>query len=477
MDQPPATLNPRMSLDAAGQRIDALLFSSLTQLGPDLQVLPDLATKWKADTSLTRWSFKLAPSRTDHEGAPITADRLIECFNHYVQAKPRALAVQALAEWSALEHQGETLTFTLKKPDPHFPRNVTLLRYFRNGTEACTEPKSAASIVGSGAFRAKPFELSPTTELMLERRNQDGAFVAAGSFVFVRDENTRTLRLIRGEANVAQNTFSPIRTRWLQKNYGSKLSLTEAPGVNVTYLAFNLKDPVLKDVRVRRAIAHAIPLQPLLDSKMAGMGEIASSFLAPSLDGSFAPTPYAEDLNRAAALLDEAGYLKDPQTGLRSSLRLTFKTTPVRDGYEVVRVIQDALRHLGVRLELEVVEPAVFLASVRKGHYQLSLGRWIGVADSSILERTLLTGHASNRAGYSDPEMDRMLAQAHSTLDPKVRNPVLARIQQKMMDELPYLPLWFWKNAILHDRRFKRLEASRYSKSGALAPLFELREE
>ncbi len=473
VDQPPATLNPRMTLDASGQRINALLFAALTRVGPDLAVLPDLARSWRGERGNRQWHFEIAPGRTDHSGREISAKDLASCFEAYA-SKPRALAIQSLSEWSRLEVSGQTLTFELARPDPHFPRNVTLLRYFRtDGGPPCAEALAGSRLITSGPFRAdtRAFESS----LRLERRKSDGGFEPAGSLQFVRDEMTRTLKLLRGRTSIAQNGFSPVRTRWLQEHYPERFKLIEAPGVNVSYLAFNLRDRQLADARVRRALAMAIPIDAIIRHKLAGMADPATSFLAPFLPDSRPPARLPEDSVEAGRLLDEAGHPRDPATGVRRTLRLTFKTTPIREGYEIVRVIQDAWHRIGVEIEVQVVEPAVFLASVRRGAFQLSLGRWVGVADSSILERTLRTGHVSNRSGYSNAEADALLDRIAAAQTPEQRAGAVGRLQALMLQDLPYFPLWFWKNALLHDLRLGGLSAENLSRSGGLAPLFDLR--
>jgi peptide/nickel transport system substrate-binding protein len=475
IDQPPTTLNPRMTLDASGQRINALLFAALTRMGPSLEVLPDLATRWSHKDSYRRWVFQIHPGATDHSGRPITAQDLIQCFSQYSSGKPRALAVQALPEIKKISATKDTLTFELLRGDPWFSRNVTLLRYFRQeGQTPCSDPKPEKPIIASGSFRAQPFSLTPTNELNLERRTPQGSFEPAGRLLIIRDETTRTLRLLRGEASIVQNGFSPQRTRWLHNRHPERFHLVEAPGVNVSYLAFNLRDPFLKNLRVRRALAMAIPVDSIIQNRLARMADPATSFLAPFLPEAHSPARIPYDPAQATQLLDEAGFLRDPQTGWRQGLKLSFKTTPIREGQEIVRIIQDAWKKIGIQLQIEVVEQAVFLASVRRGAFQLSLGRWIGVADASILERSLRSGSSSNRSGYSNSKVDALLDLVAAESNPSRRHIAMQELQEQMMLDLPYFPLWFWKNAVLYTKTLGSLSPHQLSRSGALAPLFQV---
>jgi ABC-type transport system substrate-binding protein len=138
-------------------------------------------------------------------------------------------------------------------------------------------------------------------------------------------------------------------------------------------------------------------------------------------------------------------------------------------------MIREALSKVGIQVELEVVEPGVFLAAIKRGQYQLFSSRWIGVADGSILYRTLRTGEPRNRVGYSNPKMDRILEQAISEPDPRKRIPLLKSAQSLMAEDLPYFPLWYWRNALIVRKELAaKAQAITLSLSGALDPLIYL---
>jgi ABC-type transport system substrate-binding protein len=462
MDAPPQTLNPRMTQDAPGQRIAALLFPALTRQNSRLRVQGDLAEDIRSDSASRLWRFRIRHGLRDHQGAAITPAELLECFKNYREQKPLALVTQALASWKSLRAEGPILVFELDKADPYFSRNVTLLRYFRQeGLRPCESPVGSKPLIGAGEFRADVLGgRAPEQELTIERRQTDGSFRAHARLIFVRDENTRVIRMMRGDADLAQNAFSPVRFRWLASNYPEKFRLIEVPGVNVSYLSFNVRHPVLQDPRVRRALALAVPVRELIQGKLANMVDPATSFLAPLLDDSATPAIARENPAEAERLLDDAGY---PRKSGAPRFQLVFKTTPLREGHESARVLQEAFRKIGIEVRLEVVEQAVFMAAIRKGSYELALGRWVGVADPSILERTLRSAAPTNRAGYADATMDQLLDR-HDW----------KQVQLKMADDLPYFPLWFWKNAVLLRKDLTGLEPSQISLSGALHPLMEV---
>jgi len=453
MDQRPATLDPRLAQDASGQRLGALLFGALSRLDADLRPVPDLASRWSVSKDGRLWSFWLRPDAKDQAGGRIDAGKMTECLEQYRYGKPASPIGKEFDTWKSVrvgvaKTAGETapLLIELAEPDPYLPRNLTLLRYFKSSasTIPCADPKAGEGMVGSGAYRPGVWTLTPETEFDLVAVTPDAAPV---QFLFVRDETTRTLKLLRGEADAAQNSLTLSKTRWLAREYADRFRVLEREGVNVSYLSFNNADPILSKPEVRRAIALAIPRDE-----------------THSIDFPYNP-------GRARQMLDDAGY-PVTKTGQRFTLR--YKTTPVREGFETSILVREALAGIGIDVKLDVVEPAVFLASVRKGAYQLYSSRWIGVGDGSILFRTLHSKQPNNRARYKDPEMDRLLELAMKEVDAPKRIELLRRVQVKMAEDMPYFPLWYWKNALILRKDAavaSDANADRLSLSGALEPL------
>ncbi len=469
LDQKPNTLNPRQTIDAQGQRLSALLFRGLTQIDENLEVQPGLATSWKADPESKVWKFKLATDLKDHANQPILATQIAACLEQYRMGKPVSLAAKGFRDWKSTEWNPTTreLIIRLESGDPYFPRNASLLRFFRSDhSEPCGEPKNGESVATSGDYSFKPFQLFPETEVTLTP--VDSRHIPV-TFRWIRDEKTRVLTLIKGEADFTQNTVSLTKTRWLQKEYASDFAVLERPGVTVSYLAFNLKDPILKDQRVRKAIAHAIDRKTFVEQKMFGFGRVAESLLSPLLPEA-APQPLAYDPKLSESLLDQAGFKKG-RDGTR--IHLTYKTTSVREGYETALVIRSMLQKIGIALKLEVVESSVLLDSVRKGNYQMHSSRWVGIADASILGNTLHSKEVNNRWFYRNPQVDTWIDQASATNVISERQKLYIQIQEQAMKDLPYLPLWFWSNAAVIRRSHPaaRMNASQLSLSGAFEPL------
>jgi len=479
IDQPPLQLNPRQSVDAMGQRINSLLYRGLTQIDAQLTPNPDLAQNWISSADGLSWTFEISPHAQDTNGAPLTAQTIRECLENYRAGKPTALAIKSsFSSWVSTQITAPNrVTLKLDRPDPFLPRNASALRFFRvkGQAVACTEPKSGELLTGTGKYQLTSAKRDQEKELRLE---PTGAEQFPVVFEIVRDESSRALKLLKGEADAVQNQLSVSKIRWIQQAHSERFSIIERDGVNVSYLAFNVKDPTLKNQKVREAISRAIPRDQIIEHKMFGFGSPAASFLSPHLTESSHSTlhgrmPYSPQISET--LLDEAGYprSRDKQTGIRFELK--YRTTPVREGLETARIIQDALRKIGIEVILEVVEPATFLSSIRKGGFQLYSSRWIGVADGSILYRTLQSSQPNNRVGYTNPVADLILERAMSELNPQIRNRLLAQAQEIMISDLPYFPLWFWSNALVVRKDWAPLiTPEKLSLSGAFGPLLDV---
>jgi peptide/nickel transport system substrate-binding protein len=474
LDRPPTTLNPRMAADSNGQRFGELLYAALTLKDAEMRPQPYLAESWSVQDHGLAWVFKIRPGQKDHSGQEITPQRLATCFNEYLQGKPRSILMAGFTSLKSIEARENELVFQLNRPDPYLATNLTLFRYFTTGdpSKPCHEPGANDHIVTSGSYHLPKFDYEDLTpehslELIPVEAGRRALF-----FTWTMDDNSKALQLIRGDVDVASTSVSLTKTRWIEKNYADRFRVIERPnGVNVSYLAFNLRQPDLKKLEVRKAIALAIDREDFVQNKLMGFGTPAGTLLSPVLSESV-PQSVEYNPKKAEQLLDQAGYPRD-KNGVR--LRLRFKTTSVRDGFETALALQYALHKIGIELTLDVVEPAVFFASIRKGAFELFTSRWIGVSDASIFYRTLKTGNPDNRDGYSNPEIDALLEQSQLETDPARRKDILAKIQAKVIEDLPYLPLWYWNPSTILRKDLTGLEARDLSLSGSLAPLAHLR--
>jgi peptide/nickel transport system substrate-binding protein len=238
------------------------------------------------------------------------------------------------------------------------------------------------------------------------------------------------------------------------------LEVEHAPGTVLSYLAFNLRDPILRDVRVRQALAYAIDRRPMIEYLWRGFAQPANSILPPqswAYDAQVPKYDYAPD--KANKILDDAGY--PAVHGVR--FHLTMKTSTEETTRLMVAVLQQQLRDVGIVLDIRTFEFATFFADVTNGAYQLYSLRWIGGnEDPDIFEYVFHSAkfppHGANRSYYANPKIDALIDQARAQTDPERRKPLYDEIQVILATELPSINLWFLDNVLVHSRRVRNVQ-------------------
>jgi peptide/nickel transport system substrate-binding protein len=161
--------------------------------------------------------------------------------------------------------------------------------------------------------------------------------------------------------------------------------------------------------------------------------------------------PY--DPARAKRLLDQAGFIDPDGDGPRPRFRLSFKTTNIDLRRRIAEALKEQLLRVGIELDLRSYEWGTFFADVKNGNFHLYSLAWVGIEDPDIyyqiLHSTSVPPNGDNRGRYSDPEVDRLLARGRTTLDRTERKTIYRDIQRYLAEDLPNIPLWWWKNVVV----------------------------
>ncbi len=458
IESSPTNLDPRVGLDGQSERIDNLIFDDLLARGDDLNVAPGLAERWELPDPLT-YIFHLHRGVTFHDGRPLTSRDVKWTFDSLLQGKIRSTKA---ANYRFVDHidapDDFTVVFHMKEPDSPLLWNLSdgavgIVPY-GSGDEMTTHP------IGSGPFKFVSAETD--REVILERNDDywgEKARLARVRFAVVPDATTEALELRKGSADLAINApFPPDTVLTLQRE--PTLAVESAPGTEVQYLAFNLRDPILKDVRVRQAIAYALNRQPMIEYLWRDEARPARSVL-PTQSWAYNGDVrrYEHDPAKARQLLDAAGY--PAINGIR--FHVMMKTSINENTRLMVAVLQQQLREVGIALDIRSFEFATFLSDVTHGLFQLYGLRWIGGnEDPDIFEYAFHSSkfppNGANRSFYSNPKVDALIDQARREVDPNVRKPLYAEVQRILAEDLPYIDLWYLDNVVVHTRRVKNLK-------------------
>ncbi len=458
IESSPINLDPRVGVDGQSQRIDELLFDSLLRHDEHFNLQPELAERWEISDPLT-YVFHLRQGVRFHNGQALTSRDVKWTFDSLIHGKIRSPKASTFAQVSSIDTPDDyTVIFHLKQPYASLLWNLS-------GAAGIVPYGSGEDfnqhLVGSGPFR---FVSAHQDKDVFIERNPDywgtPAKLQRVEFKVIPDSTTRALELRKQSADIAINSLVADTVVTLQRD--RNLSVMEAPGTIYAYIALNLRDPVLKDVRVRRAIAYAINTQPIIHYLLRDEARPAYSILPPqhwAYDGDVARYPH--DPERARQLLDEAGY--PAKNGVR--FHITMKTSTEESTRLLAAVLQQQMREVGIALDIRSFESATFLADVTKGAYQIHSLRWIGGnQDPDMFENVFATSSfapkRANRTFYSNPRVDELIKEGRSTLDQAKRKLIYDEIQQILAEDLPYINLWYLDNVLVHTNRVHGIELS-----------------
>jgi peptide/nickel transport system substrate-binding protein len=221
------------------------------------------------------------------------------------------------------------------------------------------------------------------------------------------------------------------------------------------------------DARVRQAMAYAINRQEILDVAWNGVGEVTSAFIAPGTpcywDGAEASgIGYTQDVERARSLLAEAGWVLGDdgvlvKDGERFHVTMSGFQTPVF--MTLHQVVQAQLAEVGIEVEIVPLEQAAWISALRQGEYNFSDNQIGPGSDPSAMYSALHSSqvypNGFNSAFYSNPEVDRLLDEANSTVDQAARCELFNQIQTIVMQDVPYVPFYAQTDYFITTSRLK----------------------
>ena len=377
MQLEPPNLDPTGGAAAAIDEVTyANLFEGLTRFASDGAVVPGLAQSWSVSEDGLTWTFDLRPGVVFHDGTAMDSADVVFSLNR-ARAEDSTNAQKALfagiADVSAPD--GSTVVITLDAPNGNFAFNMAW------GDAVIVAPESVATNatqpVGTGPFRF--VEWAKGDSVTLERF--DGYWGAApaltrATFKFISDPNAAFAAMMAGDVN-AFPVF-PAPETLANFDADPRFSVIVGSTEGETILAMNNAN--LTDVRVRKAISHAIDRQAIIDGAMFGYGTPIGTHFAPHnpdyvdlTDGS------AHDPDMARVLLAEAG-----ATDLRLSMALPPPSYARRGG----EIIASQLRAVGIATDITNMEWAQWLEQVFRGKdFDLTIVSHTEPADINIYAR------------------------------------------------------------------------------------------
>jgi peptide/nickel transport system substrate-binding protein len=428
----PTSLDPRVATDTISGRLLRLTHRGLVRLDEQLRPAPDLA-HWD-EISPTHIRFHLQAGVTFHDGRPLTAEDVVATYRSLLDpalASPHRGVMEPVAGLKVIDPL--TCDFHLKRQHAPFLASLTLGIVPKDSPLGRPPP-------GAGPFRL--VEWQPDQRLRFEPFGgySEGPVRLRGLIVrILPDATVRALELERGGVDLVINDLPVDTLPRLSRQ--PHLRLVSSPSTNFFYMGLNLQDEGLRDVRIRRALAHAIDPRPILDHLLQGQAIPATGLLPPDHWAYHRPAKLpGYDPARARALLAAA------RGAGAAPLRLEYKTSTDETARLVAQVIAQQLAEVGVDVDLRSYEWGTFYGDIKAGRFQLYCLTWTGVIEPDLYHYLFhsrsIPPDGANRSHYANPTMDAAIDAARATLDPEARRCCYATVQDLAAVDLPYIPLW-----------------------------------
>ena len=454
----PVTLTSAINTAAPTGFISGNVFDGLVDYDLDLKPRPALAESWEIAPDALSITFRLRRGVKWHDGQPFTAaDVKWTLENVWKTIHPRNQAT--FGRVRAVETPDDhTVILRLSEPSLAILSSVNangaqiLPKHLYEGTDILSNPYNNKP-VGTGAFVFK--EWSRGSHIVLERNpdywDKDKPYIDRIVFRVIPDAAARAAALEKGEVQYA--AFSPVPLKDAERLAKLPTLRVETRGYEWLspwlFFDLNVDNPQLKDVRVRRAIAHAIDRQAIARIVWYGFGKPAISPVPSTLAAFHDETvpQYPFDPKRAEALLDEAGFTRGPD-GVRFSLTHDF--LPYGDDYKRTgEYLKQALKRVGIEVTIRSQDTASFTKRVYGDRdFDISSTWFAAFSDPQVgVTRAYWSGWIgkntpwTNGSGYRNPEIDGLIAQAQGEADQAKRIALFKQFQHIVQRDLPSIPL------------------------------------
>ena len=452
-------LNPAIQSGIATMIPGAQLFAGLVEYDADWKPHPYLATHWEQAADGLSHTFHLRQGALFHDGHEITSEDV--AFSLHIVKNYHPFGPAMFGSVDRVDTPDKyTAIIRLKQPLPALLVSTSSVllpiipKHVYGVGDIHTNPANNRP-VGSGPFKFQAY--SPGEYLILERFDK---FFRPGRpyldrlvFHIMHDPNTSTLGMQRGKLDYMP--YAPVTISDVER-------LAKTPHLAVTHggyaavgplnwLAFNVRHKPLSDKRVRQAIAYASSRKFIVDDLFEGKAKIATGPIAPSSPFYSPDVPmYAQNLAKANALLDQAGYPKKGD-GTRFTLTLDVYPSMGQVGLAPAQYFKAQLPKVGIAVNIrEAPDFPTWAHRMANWDFELSMDEVYNYPDPTIgVQRTYMSTNIkhvvwSNTQGYSNPHVDALFEQAAHEGNFDKRKALYSELQKILADDLPV----YWINVI-----------------------------
>ena len=447
----PRSLDPALSTDVPTGETITLIFDNLTRFDIDANLEPGLAERWEVDSAGLVYTFHLRPNVTFHDGRLVAADDVRASFLRVLDPASTGgrnwplmpiAGAREYAAGGAEDVRGirvlddSTVQLEITEPLNVFPKLLAM-----PVAAIVPTPTPAGfdqSPIGSGPWRFVSWAHDDAIVLSANE-NYWGGRPAEDTLIIriIPEPLTQAAEFEAGNLSVVEVPFGETR-RWEQDHPDL---LQRRPAIRDLYIAINTTRGPLADVRVRRALNHAVDVETILRTVMGGRGVRAAGSIPPGLVGyDSTRAPYRHDPELAKRLLAEAGY----PDGFPLQLWRTQRTELGR----IAQAVQSDLGEVGITVEIVERDASSAREAARAGEADMFISDWY--ADYPDAENFIYplfhsrnAGPGGNMAFLRNAALDSMIMEMRSTPDSARKANLSRAIDEAIFEQAPWLFLWF----------------------------------
>lgn len=462
----PSSIDPHFQDHDPSINLQRHVFEFLVGQGPRMELMPELATSWRARDPLT-WEFTLRQGVTWHDGTAFTARDVVASFARVprVENSPSSFAPY-VRQITAAEIEGDhTLVLRTATPFPLMPNYmgaVMIVPARIAETAKTADFNTLAAAIGTGPYRITEFARGQAITLEAHDRHWAGRpAYARVKFRPISASGSRTASLLSGDVDLIEQP-APVDIPRLRANPG--IRVWESVGNRIVYFAFDMhRDQAVgvtahdgsaipnpfKDVRVRRALALAINRDAICARVMEGLAQPANQMVSAGVFGHDPSIPAPVfDPDQARRLLAEAGF--------PNGFRMVIHGTSDRlvNDEKVLQALAQMFARIGVRAEVDAMASTAFFPRVGRLEFSFFFNSWgAGSSGGMTTMRTALAMYddargmgRGNRGRYSNPEVDRRIVAALETIDDAAREKLLREATSIAMADVAVIPTHWTMN-------------------------------
>ncbi len=427
----PTGLDPTVAPAAAiGEIVHYNILEGLTKITMDGAVLPLLAETWRHTPDGKTYTFELKKGIKFSDGKPFDADAVKFSFDR--ARAPGSTNKAKKAVWdnvsSVVAHDANTVFLVLNNADATLP--------FRLGenTAVILHPDSAAGAaakpIGTGAYTLESWNKGSAVTLVKSATYRDAAKVAIKkvTFRFINDPAAQVAALLAGDIDGMPRFGALPSLKQFQgdKRFTVEIGTTAGKGI----MSINNKKKPFDDVRVRRALSHAIDRKAFIDGAQEGLGTPIGSHFAPGNIGYVDLTQrYPYDPEKAKALLREAG--------VTTPLNVTLTLPPPAYARKGGEILAAQLAKVGVIAKIENVEWAQWLGGAFKGNFDLTV-----INHAEPQDYATVYADPNYYIGYDSAKFRGLVATLATVSDPKEKARLWGDLQRQLAEDAVNVFIW-----------------------------------